>query len=273
MSNSNQLEPGRGDDLSRRQGWILGIALAMVPCIALAAVFQRYFQYSILYAIPLTLLACSGQLRAMRWLTPVVIALAFITYFAKFSLTPPAVGPQFLSFRIVNRAMVAGMLWLLSRVLGMWLETEHYRHDPEWSDEFDNAHGQISAMLGMLIAMPTVVGIALADALTPGHFNLAVLYVVPLVTCAWARSPRLLWTLCALLEVLAIGGLYWGPSPSGEETFQQYLISRIFNGVVMTIVAGLLHYWIRASWDNGPAPLVEAPVGTELTGRDDEPSV
>ena len=76
-----------------------------------------------------------------------------------------------------------------------------------------------AATPGMLIAMPTVVVIALLDGLVPGHFNLAVLYVVPLVTCAWARNLRLLWTMCLLLEVLAIGGLYWAPAPTSKSLF------------------------------------------------------
>ena len=248
-------------------------ACLVQECIALAAVFIPNFPFSVLYAIPLTLLACSGQRRALHWMTPVVIALTFIAYFAKFWLEPPATGPQFLNFRIVNRAMVAGMLWLLSRVLRMWLEVEHYRRDPLWSNDFDRAHGQISAMLGMLIAMPTVVVIALVDAVTPGHFNLAVLYVVPLVTCAWVRSIRLLWSLCALLEVLAIGGLYWGLPPASDEPFQNFLRGRVFNGIVMVIVAGLLHYWIRATRQGGQAALADAPTGAASTGEDNEHSV
>jgi hypothetical protein len=158
MAKSN-LQALRWQGFSGRRGWTLGIAIAMLPCIALAAVFVPNFGFSILYAIPLTLLGCSGQARAMRWMTPVVIALAFITYFLKFWLEPPAVGPQFLNFRIVNRVMVAGMLWLLSKVLGMWLEVDDYRQDPLWSEAFDRAQGQIRTMLGMLIAMPTATSI------------------------------------------------------------------------------------------------------------------
>ncbi len=234
----------------------------MVPCIALAAVFVQNFPFSVLFAVPLTLLACSGQPRVMRWLTPLFIALTFICYFLKFWLVPPTTGPQYLNFRLINRVMVAGMLWLLAKVLGMWLEMDNYRRDPLWSDEFDQAHGQISAMLGMLITMPTVVVVALIDALTPGHFNLSVLYVVPLVMSAWVRSVRLLWTLWALLEVLAIGGLYWGLPPDSDEPFYRFLHARIFNGVVMLIVAALLHYWIRATEQGRETPLVDSPAGT-----------
>jgi hypothetical protein len=269
MANSNPREPDWLGS-SGRLGWVFGIAMAMVPCIALAAIFIPRFQFSVLYAVPLTLLACYGQARAVRWLTVVVIGLAFITYFIKFWLDPPATGPQFLSFRIVNRAMVAGMLWLLSLVLGMWLETERHRHDRPWADEFDQAHNHIGAMLGMLIAMPAVVAIALLDLLTPGHFNVAVLYVVPLVTCAWARSVRLLWTLCALLELLAIGALYWGPLPDADEPFQRFLHSRIFNGVVMFVVAGLLHYWISSTRLGRPTSLMDVPAGSRPHGDDDE---
>jgi hypothetical protein len=271
MAKSN-LQALRWQGFSGRRGWTLGIAIAMLPCIALAAVFVPNFGFSILYAIPLTLLGCSGQARAMRWMTPVVIALAFITYFLKFWLEPPAVGPQFLNFRIVNRVMVAGMLWLLSKVLGMWLEVDDYRQDPLWSEAFDRAQGQIRTMLGMLIAMPTVVFIALVDALTPGNFNFAVLYMVPLVTCAWVRSVRLLWALCVLLVVLAIGGLYWGPTPSAEETFQRYLQNRVFNCGVMIIVAGLLHYWIRAmrKSSQAQAQAMDDSAGTGSHDNNDE---
>ncbi|HEX4144896.1 MAG TPA: hypothetical protein VHY91_15435 [Pirellulales bacterium] len=263
MANSNLHEPAR-------RGWIVGIAIAMVPCIALAAVFVPNFGFSILYAIPLTLLGCCGQLRAMRWLTLAAIALAFVTYFLKFWLDPPTSGPQFLSFRIVNRAIMAGMLWLLSKVLGMWYEAERYRQDPLWSDEFDRAHGQISAMLGMLIAMPTVVCIALVDALTPGQFNFAVLYVVPLVTCAWVRSVRLLWTLCALLVVLTIGGLFWGPPPAAEEPFQRFFQNRVFQGSVMILVAGLMHYWIRATGKVDQNRLLQTPTEADSPRNDDD---
>ena len=106
--------------------------------------------------------------------------------------------------------------------------------------------------------------------MTPGHFNLAVLYVVPLVTCAWARSLRLLWTLCVLLEVLAIGGLFWGPPPAADEAFQRFLQSRIFNGGVMIIVAGLLHYWIRATRQVGQPTRWQSPAGADSPSGDDE---
>jgi hypothetical protein len=227
----------------------------MVLCIAAGAVFIRHFQVYILYAIPLTLLACYRQVRALRWVTLVAIAFTFITYFVKYWLIPPESGPQFLSYRIVNRSMVIGMLWLLSRVLEMWLEADHCRPDRQSSVEFDRAHTQISAMLGMLIAMPTIVVIALLDALIPGQFNLAVFYAVPLITCAWTRNARLLWTLFVLLQVLAIGGLYWGPQPYGPDAFRHALQNRVLDGAMMLVVAGLLHYWIRAMRQGGQAPL------------------
>ena len=241
MANSNLHEPARSG-VSDRSGWIVGIAIAMVLCIAVGAAFIRHFQFYILYAIPLTLLACYGQMRALRWVTLLAIALTFITYFVKYWLVPPGTGPQFLSYRIVNRSMVIGMLWLLSRVLEMWLEADHCRPDRQSSVEFDRAHTQISAMLGMLIAMPTIVVIALLDALIPGQFNLAVFYAVPLVTCAWTRNARLLWTLFVLLQVLAIGGLYWGPQPYGPDAFRHALQNRVLDGAMMLVVAGLLHY-------------------------------
>ena len=111
-------------------GWILGIAIAMVPCIAPAAVFRPVFPlfHSVrhsAHAIGLlgptagnALDDAGGDRAGFRHLLPQVLA------------GSPGAGPQFLSFRIVNRAMVAGMLWLLSRVLGMWLEAERLPAGP-----------------------------------------------------------------------------------------------------------------------------------------------
>jgi len=214
----------------------------MVLCIAPLNMFAPYFQTSILYTIPLMLLACYGQLRALRWMTLVTVALTFITYFLGCWLQPPATGTQYLNFRIVNRAMVAGMLWLMSQVLMMWYEAEHHR-----AEQPKHGHNQISLMLGMLIAMPTVIAIALLDGLIPGEFSLAVLYVVPLVACVWVRNERLLWTMFALLQVLAIGGLYWGPSPYSDDAFQRALQNRILNAVMMLIVTGILGFSIRST--------------------------
>ncbi|HTU24011.1 MAG TPA: hypothetical protein VMF30_01360 [Pirellulales bacterium] len=206
---------------------------------------------SILYAIPLTVLACYGQLRALRWVTLLAITLTCITYFIKYQVYPPD-GAQFLNFRIINRAAVAIMLWLLSKVLGLWFETEAHRQEPLWSDDFERAHHQISSTLGMLIAMPTVVLIAMVDGLTPANFNVAVLYTVPLVTCAWVRSERLLWTMFLLLQVLAFGGLYWGPPSTQPLPAYGPLQNRCLFGVMMFIIACLLHYWIRSSRQQMP---------------------
>jgi hypothetical protein len=247
MAKSNLHEAGR-HDFSGRRGWIVGIAIATVLCIAPAAVFIPYFQWwSILYAIPLTLLAVSGQLRAMRWLTLVIIALAFITYFLRYWLEPPATGPQFLSFRIINRLIEVCMLGLLSKVFSIWLTVDRYWHDPLSSDEFK------------FIAMPYVVIIALVDALTPSYINLSILYLVPLVACAFVRSDRLLWTMCVLLQVLAIVGVFWGPQPSGEDTYQHLFISGVLNVATMLVVANLLHYWIRTPRQGAQVPLAETP--------------
>jgi hypothetical protein len=270
MTKSNLHVRSRHDPTHRAGWWIIGIAVAMVFCIAPADVVFTHFQLSILYAIPLTLLGCFGHLRALRWLALLVIGFTFLTYFPKYWLYPPLVGAQFINFRLVNRFLVISMLWLLARVLGLWLEAKDYRHDPLWSDELDRAHSRISAMLGMLIAMPTVVVIALVDGLTPGNFNLAVLYTVPLVACAWVRSKRLLWTLFVLLQVLAFGGLLWGP-PHPDAAMTPFVwFNRIMNAVMMLIVTGLLHYSMRAPQQADQIPPLEDPAAVGPPSSGDE---
>jgi hypothetical protein len=81
-----------------------------------------------------------------------------------------------------------------------------------------------------------------------------------------------LWTLCVLLQVLAIGGLFWGPRPSGEDTYQRVFISGVLNVFTMLVVANLLHYWIRITRQGGQAPVGDAPAGAAPPSGDDLPS-
>jgi hypothetical protein len=144
-------------------------------------------------------------------------------------------------------------------VLGLWLEARQYRHDPLWSDEYDRANDQIGAMLGMLIVMPAVLVITLIDSMTPANFNLSVLFTVPLVACAWARSVRLLWTMFVLLQVLTFGGLLWGPPPSDPSVIHWIWLNRIMNSVMMLILAGLLHYVMRTRENADQSPPLDDP--------------
>jgi hypothetical protein len=260
-----------GRPFSERAGWLVTVAVAMVLVIAPLDVLFQHFQVSMMYVVPLTLMACCGRLRALRWLTLAALVLTLATYFIKYTVWVPETGPQYFSFRLFNRALVMAMLWLLSRVLSLWLETDNDRQDPLWSDDFDRAQSQISAMLGMLIAMPVVVVVALVDALTPGNFNLAVLYMVPLVTCAWVRSERLLWSMFALTQFLSFGGLYWGPPPNNA-VFFYVLRNRFFVAAVTAIVTGLLHYRIHVKTLAAASSTVIEASAAEEPANGDEPA-
>lgn len=237
-------------------GWLVAIALAMVLCIPPLDIYFTNTQISILYVVPLTLLAFGGRLRPLRWLTLVAMFLTVATYFIKYWWTPPDVGNPYWSFRILNRGMVLVMLWLLSRVMGLWVESQHNREDPMWADELDLALHNVSALIGMLIAMPVAVAVAVINVLTPGNFNLSVLYIVPLVTSAWVGSKQLLWAMFVLMEVFTFGCLYCGPAPN--EDFRISLTNRAITGVAMLLVTALLHYRISIKSERG-LPGLEEP--------------
>jgi len=162
-------------------------------------------------------------------------------------LQPPATGTQYLNFRIVNRAMVAGMLWLMSQVLMMWYEAEHHR-----AEQPKHGHNQISLMLGMLIAMPTVIAIALLDGLIPGEFSLAV-FVCGSVGCLRVGAQR-----AATVDNVRVAcrcwpsGIYWGPSPIAMTLSNALCKNRILNAVMMLIVTGILGFFRFVSTGKRP---------------------
>lgn len=119
----------------------------------------------------------------------------------------------------------------------------------------DSADASASDLLKFL-RRPAVLG-ALAIALSAGEIfldvttwielNIAIIYSLPLVLAAAARSRRLLWSLASVL-VLMTFIVYWQQDAHGRPSlYDEYFINRLLAAVTVVLTAALLHALTQAA--------------------------
>ena len=199
---------------------------------------------SILYAIPLLLLAKAGYVRPLWRSALVFVLLTYGLYFAKYTIWPPETGAAYFDYRLVNRTFVAVMIWFLAVFMEMWREAQDLAGARSVDELFDPLDSEIQSTLALVLGVPLILLIAVVDFFMPGHLNVAVLYPLPQLACALAGNRRLLWTATALLVVLVFAGYWLGPASEGApETFVR--INRVLSAIVLLSLAVLLHLWTR----------------------------
>ncbi len=247
MASISELEPHAetSPPVARSSGYLyaaIGLALA----IAAADVLVRGMTASVLYAIPLILLARSGYVRRLRRIVVLLLVADFISHFVKTAFWSTTVPPEYLDFRLVNRTFVAVMLLLLAFLLECWQWTERIRLDFELSESWRREEDENDETLAVVICLPLMLGIFVVDLLSPANYNLAILYLVPLVVCVWMRRPRILWAIVGLAAVLAAMDLAFGaPVTNPKVHFLVVVMNRCVAMAAMALVAAMLHRWLR----------------------------
>src|ERR671925_515107 len=100
------------------------------------------------------------------------------------------------------------------------------------------------------LAMVSAIGVAgiaiFVDFTTWIQLNISILYGLPLIVAAPARSRRLLWGLAgALLSTTFV--VYYLQAPRGAFSFQEpFFINRLLASIAVLVTAGLLHAWTDA---------------------------
>ncbi len=85
------------------------------------------------------------------------------------------------------------------------------------------------------------------DVATWIELNIAIIYSLPLVLAAGARSRRLLWGLASVL-VLTTFIVYWQQDAQGRPSlYDEYFINRLLAAVTIVLAAALLHALIKAA--------------------------
>ena len=102
------------------------------------------------------------------------------------------------------------------------------------------------------------------------QLNVSVLYTIPLVLAAPARSRRLLWGLATSLVSVTFLVYSWQIAPGAFSWHEPYFVNRVLAAVTVLLTAALLHAWIRTvdAFDAQGELLKERNAQLEATNRE-----
>ena len=223
---------------------LMAAALALMSVFTVADIASRGVVISILYAVPLVVLAHAGYANKLRWVTVALVVIIYAIYFGKLLLYPiPSSNP--FDYRLVNRTFVVVAICMLEVLLKLRVSTDGLRGDVELSESLRHEEDETDETLAILLGASLTAAIALADFFSPANYNLAILYMVPLFLCAWTRSRRLLWGMLAAALVLTVVGFLCGPPTTNVHVRLEYMIiNRVLVALAMMLLAVLLHFEI-----------------------------
>lgn len=220
----------------------LPVLLAVLWIAVIDLCWQRT-NLAIFYLAPMLLLAESRSPRALWRLAAVLIALTYGGFFLKNLIGPLRNEDIFVDYRLINRTLVAATIVALVPLIGLWQRTREAAGDEELPESFRREDDEISATFAALVCVPLVAVIAVIDLFAPANYNLAILYPVPILICAWSRSRSMMWAMLFALQLLSAVAFWWGPAvTSGDE--MSLTRNRILTGIVLLVVTAILDYWI-----------------------------
>ncbi len=225
---------------SHRAQWLVSL---LVLWIAILDVCLRS-NYSILYVVPVILLARTGGLSPLWRSVGILVVLTYGIFFLKGIVNPPPHAASFFDFRLVNRTLVVLMILGIGRMLQLWNRWREEQSDPEVPEGFRFQDQEISATFAVLTCAPLLLLIAAIDFVSPANYNLPILYPIPLFICAWTGSRRLLWCMLTALLLLTVTAFLFGrPSTIDVPDFGLER-NRLLAITAMVSVTVALHYWM-----------------------------
>jgi hypothetical protein len=222
----------------------------LVTWIAFVDLCWPQTNFSVLYVIPLVLLARTTKLVVLRRIVGTLVLLTLGIFFLKNSIHLGLNSSNFLNHRLVNRGLVAITIVVVGEVAAMWFRWRAEQSDGELPDYFRLQQREINATLAVLVCAPLVTLIAALDFFLPAHYNLAILYPIPLFVAAWTRSQRVLWATLSLLLLLTFA-CYVSGTPGSEEVQQLSVTrNRLLAAFGMSAVTFCLAYWMDGDGDD-----------------------
>jgi signal transduction histidine kinase len=115
-----------------------------------------------------------------------------------------------------------------------------------WNRALQKWRHQPRLVLGILAVLLAAVEV-LVDWTTWIQLNISLVYGLPLILAAAARSRRLLWALTGVLIVVTFV-VYSIQIPPGLFSLNEpFFVNRVLSTAAMLVTAGLSHIWIRAT--------------------------
>ena len=144
---------------------------------------------SVLYILPLLLLAQASDVRHLWRFVGLTVLLTFAAFQVKKMMSPLGPTTSYFHFSLFNRAMVAVMLAVMGWFLRMWVRWREDQADPELSESMRHDDQEISATLAVLCCAGAVGGGGDRHR-APANYNFAILYPIPLFICVWMAQPH-----------------------------------------------------------------------------------
>lgn len=222
----------------------LPVLLAVLWIAVVDLCWQRT-NLAILYLAPMFLLAESRSPRALWRLAALMVTLTYGGFLLKNLIGPLRYEDAFDVYRLINRTLVAATIVALVPLIVLWQRTRASDGDAELPESFRREDEEISATFAALICLPLVAVIAIIDLVAPANYNLAILYPVPILICAWSRSRSMMWAMLVALQLLSVLAFWWGPAlTQGDD--MSLTRNRILTGIVLLVVTVILDYWISS---------------------------
>ena len=102
---------------------------------------------------------------------------------------------------------------------------------------------RVAAVVAVLLALIEI----LIDWVTRIELNVSIVYGLPLVVAAGARSRRLIWTLAACLLLTTFAVYYVQIPPAVFSVREQHFVNRVLAGLSLVLTASLLHVGLIAA--------------------------
>lgn len=194
-----------------------GVAVAVMVAGAtlLTDLLTHSVNLSILYTIPIYVLAVSVRARWVVLLSLMMVGAAYVGLF----LGPRPAGLETAhallhNYRFVNRTFAAFAI-LGTGVVASWQRNWSERMNQRVDDELLHDRSiyldmldQVRFLATLLIALAITASLIAVDWTTSAEFNFPILYGVPLVLCVLSGSARTIWLMAPLLVVLTWVGFY-----------------------------------------------------------------
>jgi len=150
-------------------------------------------------------------------------------------------------YRLVNRSLVAlamvGVAALLHMQGGMKAMILRQRaHDP-MDEEFGQILDAFNQISTVSIAAVVVAAVCIADLLSPGQFNLPILFAIPLAFVSQVGSRKILWTIALILVALALLLFKFGPRPD-PVLLRNVTTNRFIACFGILAIAAVMHPWV-----------------------------
>jgi hypothetical protein len=192
------------------------------------------------------------------WLLAALAAtLTLVAHVVKTFIYDDSLPLRLLDFRLFNRLMLVLVLLLLAPMILIYFRHIHpgtndsvNLADSDNSDNFEKLMGWFIPLVWAGLAILLTLTIAVIDLAMPASFNLASLYVLPLLIFARLKSKAVVWCSSAIFLLLICYG-YTASPPSPEALEISNLVAnRALASLAIVFLAGLLHVQINREEKN-----------------------